>query len=286
MIHAPIHLAWPANLRQYELWSEVVLAWMVANHAVAGEWAGRDAFRDLAGTQKTRWKRILFWRTAIAGTIVFLLPGLAASQLLARLMLGGVSAITTGLLRWARLTIARSERWHPYLAELEVVGTAAFLLLTASIVGATGLTVKATVLLPLTIGKWAALCVIGAAIAFVTGGGTHIVRGVLDKVQALPTRRGSKPTPESPKDPKIDLIEYNRGRTIGNLERVLMLALIGGSSYEALGLLVAAKGLIRASEFDNRDLAEYFIVGNLCSVAVAMAVGLPLRRVVSALWQL
>jgi hypothetical protein len=38
--------------------------------------------------------------------------------------------------------------------------------------------------------------------------------------------------------------------------------------------------------FDNRDLAEYFIVGNLCSVAVAMAVGLPLRAAVSVLWLL
>jgi hypothetical protein len=288
LIAWPIHVAWPADVQHYQLWSEAVLVWMLANHAVTSEWAGREALRDLTEANEKRWKRTLAWRTAMAGSIVTLLPGLTWTHFLARLTLGAAAAMTTGLLRWGRLSVARSDRWHQYTAEVEAIGTAAFLLTAGIIVGGAGLTVNApAVLIPLSIGKATALCCIAAAVTFVVGGGTHIVRGVLDKVQALPRPRNSKETQSLPsKEGKVDITEYNRGRTIGNLERVLMIALIGAGSYEGLGLLVAAKGLIRASEFDNRDLAEYFIVGNLCSVAVAMAIGLPLRAAVSVLWLL
>lgn len=57
-------------------------------------------------------------------------------------------------------------------------------------------------------------------------------------------------------------------------------------SYEALGLIIAAKGLIRAKEFADRDFAEYFIMGSLASTAVALAVGVALRAAVGHLWAL
>ena len=84
----------------------------------------------------------------------------------------------------------------------------------------------------------------------------------------------------------FDIGKYNRGRAIGNLERLLMVLVVGLGSYEALGFLVAAKGLIRAREFEDRDFAEYFIVGTLTSVAVALVVGLVLRLTVPYLWTL
>jgi len=49
--------------------------------------------------------------------------------------------------------------------------------------------------------------------------------------------------------------------------------------------LIAAKGLIRAREFENRDFAEYFILGSLTSAAIAMSVGMALRFVVPILWK-
>jgi hypothetical protein len=65
-----------------------------------------------------------------------------------------------------------------------------------------------------------------------------------------------------------------------------MIMVISLGSYEALGFLVAAKGLIRAREFEDRNFAEYFILGSLASVAVALVIGSLLRVSVGDLWGL
>ena len=122
-------------------------------------------------------------------------------------------------------------------------------------------------------------------------GGTQIVRGILDAARAAPlVHRGAVEAREgaaadAPAAAPVDVKEYNRGRTIGNIERLLMLILVVLGSYEGLALLVAAKGLIRAKELEERDFAEYFIVGSLSSVAVALIVGIPLRPLLAYLWQ-
>jgi hypothetical protein len=63
----------------------------------------------------------------------------------------------------------------------------------------------------------------------------------------------------------LDLAELNRGRLIGNLERILLTIVVAAGSYAALGFLVAAKGLIRSEEFEKRDFTEYFLIGSLTS---------------------
>ncbi len=55
-------------------------------------------------------------------------------------------------------------------------------------------------------------------------------------------------------------------------------------SYAALGFLLAAKGLIRIKELENRDFAEYFLIGTLSSVAVALVLGLLVQWAIVALW--
>ncbi|HXO35498.1 MAG TPA: hypothetical protein VN901_24430 [Candidatus Acidoferrales bacterium] len=82
----------------------------------------------------------------------------------------------------------------------------------------------------------------------------------------------------------MDLAELNRGRLIGNLERILLTIVVAAGSYAALGFLVAAKGLIRSEEFEKRDFAEYFLIGSLTSVLIALSAGLVIRYVLVALW--
>jgi hypothetical protein len=79
-------------------------------------------------------------------------------------------------------------------------------------------------------------------------------------------------------DETVDLGEYSRGRLIGNLERILLVVVVAAGSYESLAFLAAAKGLIRSKELENRDWAEYFLVGSLASVLVSVAVGLLVRQ--------
>jgi hypothetical protein len=111
-----------------------------------------------------------------------------------------------------------------------------------------------------------------ALLIFVTWGGTHVVRGILEKSGA---------TPHINRD-AIDELEYARGRVIGALERILLVVLTVGGHYEALGFLAAAKGLIRSNQLKQHDYAEYFLVGTLASTLVAVGIGLLIRWLASA----
>jgi hypothetical protein len=90
---------------------------------------------------------------------------------------------------------------------------------------------------------------------------------------------------ETSADRGIDVKEYNRGRLIGDLERIVLTIVVAGGSYAALAFLVAAKGVVRSDEFENnRDFAEYFLIGSLSSVLVALCAGLALRFALLQLW--
>ncbi len=60
------------------------------------------------------------------------------------------------------------------------------------------------------------------------------------------------------------------GATIGVLERLLIVAFILTGAAAATGLVVAAKTLARFKQLDDRQFAEYYLLGTLASVAVAI----------------
>lgn len=68
--------------------------------------------------------------------------------------------------------------------------------------------------------------------------------------------------------------EYNRGRIIGLLERSMLFFFILQGQYAVLGFVIAAKTAARFSELDDRDFAEYFIVGTMLSVVTAGIIAL------------
>lgn len=55
------------------------------------------------------------------------------------------------------------------------------------------------------------------------------------------------------------------GRYIGILERLIISAAILIGRYEIIGFLIAAKSIIRHHESDDKDFAEYFLVGTFTS---------------------
>ena len=64
------------------------------------------------------------------------------------------------------------------------------------------------------------------------------------------------------------------GRVIGHLERGLIFALVLLGHPEGVGLLIAAKSILRFGAVrDDRALSEYVIIGTLASVAWAILVG-------------
>jgi len=73
------------------------------------------------------------------------------------------------------------------------------------------------------------------------------------------------------------------GATIGVIERILIVVFVLTGSEAAIGFVVAAKTLARFRLLDDRDFAEYYLLGTLGSVAVAIVTALIARAALAAL---
>lgn len=67
------------------------------------------------------------------------------------------------------------------------------------------------------------------------------------------------------------------GEIIGILERYVTLALVLVGGLAAVGFVVAAKAAARFPQFKREEFAEYFLIGTLSSVGMAVLSGLALR---------
>lgn len=118
---------------------------------------------------------------------------------------------------------------------------------------------------------WGKILLLAAGYWYACAGGASLVRRVLDLV----------PVSEAPKGGKeaisIPAVELSRGLVIGVLERTLALTLVLTSQFSALGLVLAAKAIVRYQALDDRDFAEYVLIGTLTSLLIALFVGLGLR---------
>lgn len=65
---------------------------------------------------------------------------------------------------------------------------------------------------------------------------------------------------------------FNAGSLIGNIERWLILAFVIMQRYEAIGLLIAAKSIIRFGDAQTRK-SEYVLAGTLMSIFIAVLAG-------------
>lgn len=71
----------------------------------------------------------------------------------------------------------------------------------------------------------------------------------------------------------------NAGRWIGIAERIIIVIFVINNQYSAIGLLVAAKGIIRFNEKDRPEIkTEYLVIGTLLSIGVAIVTGLIIRQ--------
>ena len=71
----------------------------------------------------------------------------------------------------------------------------------------------------------------------------------------------------------------NAGKWIGILERLIIFVLVVFDQYAAIGLLTAAKSILRFSDTkDAPQRTEYVLIGTLISVATAITVGLLVKE--------
>ena len=112
-------------------------------------------------------------------------------------------------------------------------------------------------------GRTGLLLLLGALLA--ANEANLVVRWLLVRLQIKPGSTGVMTG--------IDAGEFNRGRIIGLLERVLIYAFVLSGQYGAIGFTLAAKGFTRFKELEKRSFAEYVLVGTLLSSSLAMAIG-------------
>jgi hypothetical protein len=116
--------------------------------------------------------------------------------------------------------------------------------------------------------RWGAVGLYVTGYLYVCIRGMVVVRSVLE-LPALHMRRDE--------DRSAGAIDIARGRTIGALERAIALTLVLLGQYGALGLIVAAKSVARFKALEDREFAEYFLIGTLASLLLALAGGLGLQ---------
>ena len=74
--------------------------------------------------------------------------------------------------------------------------------------------------------------------------------------------------------------EYNTGRVIGILERIIVYIAVMAGQIAAIGFVLAVKGLARFKEMDHRPFAEYVLVGTLLSLLLAVSVAMLVKSLV------
>jgi cytochrome b subunit of formate dehydrogenase len=82
---------------------------------------------------------------------------------------------------------------------------------------------------------------------------------------------------ENEENEELDNIEYNAGRIIGMLERIIIFFLVIAGQFTAIGLVIAAKGFTRFKELEDRQFAEYVLVGTFLSAIFSIAVAVIIK---------
>lgn len=110
----------------------------------------------------------------------------------------------------------------------------------------------------------AAICLV--AILTLINEMNHVVRYVLALVKTEPQiKKGT-----SDKHLKTDDQELRRGKIIGVIERILFFFLVITDNYAAIAFILTAKGITRYKELDDKNFAEYVLIGTLLSSALSI----------------
>lgn len=87
---------------------------------------------------------------------------------------------------------------------------------------------------------------------------------------AVPGEQLSSATQDAPSDGPT----LQGGRIIGVLERCIVIALFARGEIAAIGFVFTAKSIVRYHDFSKPDFAEYYLIGTLYSVVIALALSL------------
>ena len=95
--------------------------------------------------------------------------------------------------------------------------------------------------------------------------GHFVIRGLMNQF----------PIPSDDDERKREL--RHAGLTIGVLERIFTLTFVLTGQYTAIALIFTAKSIARFEELKDRRFSEYYLIGTLSSILIAMMVGIGVR---------
>ena len=97
--------------------------------------------------------------------------------------------------------------------------------------------------------------------------------------QLTETKSSSQPKVQSNFTEQYNYLTYSsplrsRGKLIGYIERLLVITLTMIGAYPSIAFIIAAKSIARFKQLDDRNWAEYFLLGTLTSILLGLMLGL------------
>jgi len=232
---------------------------------LSGHLLGDFLFQTRRMAEEKRRHSVLLQHVAVvtAAQLLLALPFLSPQVLLA------VAAI--GALHWLiDLVKPRWKRERPGPLGLFLLDQTAHLLVLAGVFALLVHQAPPPLHLHLDTARALAMgAIVLGAFAFNWSGGAVIVSAILTRLS---------PTIEDDEDESSGVA--GSGLVIGVLERTLTLVLILAGQWAAIMLLLTAKSIARFEELKHRRFAEYYLVGTLTSLLIAILTGLALRILV------
>ncbi len=100
-------------------------------------------------------------------------------------------------------------------------------------------------------------------ILFLVNEFNHIIRYILSRLKI-------EPSIEENRVRIIDTEELKRGKVIGVIERIMFFLFVVSGNYASIAFILAAKGFTRFKELDNKNFAEYVLIGTLLSGSLSI----------------
>lgn len=103
--------------------------------------------------------------------------------------------------------------------------------------------------------------------------------------KALEVNDRSRPIRESHYNEEYQYFTYSnplqsRGKLIGYIERLLVISLTIVGAYPSIAIIIAAKSIARFKQLDDRNWAEYFLLGTLSSIFLGLMLGILVKEIV------
>ncbi len=250
--------------------SLTLLVLLFVGHAIADFVVQTES---IAARKERQMSAMLIHGLATLGTHVVVAVPFLTPQLLVGLIALGVVHTVTDIVRRA---IVRDipERAFPGLMVDQAVHAAAILALWWFVAERSG-SVQFADWVPCgaggAIATYGRIAAVAGGLALNWKGGTAVVRRLLARYpEVVPAEAGESGH------------QYAMGRTIGCLERTLVFSLVLFGQWGALGFVIAAKSIARFRELDDKSFADYYLIGTLASMLVAVGTGILVRHLLSA----